>query len=102
MAWTSEYPNMNAFRKTGIVLISDEVQSDFARTGKMFALEHVGVSPHLITMNKSMAGGTTLSAIVVNEKLLDRANALGVRLTVRLKKLPSTTRPFLMHGDRAP
>ncbi|WP_370870281.1 aminotransferase class III-fold pyridoxal phosphate-dependent enzyme, partial [Hydrogenophaga sp.] len=45
----------------GILLVADEVQTGFARTGKMFAMEHYGVSPDLMTMAKSMAGGTTLS-----------------------------------------
>ena len=55
----------------GIVLIADEVQSGFARTGKMFAMEHFGVSPDLITMAKSMAGGTTLSAVVGKTAIMD-------------------------------
>ena len=55
----------------GIVLIADEVQTGFARTGKMFALEHYGVSPDLMTMAKSMAGGTTLSAVVGRTPIMD-------------------------------
>jgi len=55
----------------GIVLIADEVQTGFARTGKMFALEHHGVSPDLMTMAKSMAGGTTLSAVVGRAPIMD-------------------------------
>ena len=55
----------------GIVLIADEVQSGFARTGKMFAMEHFGVSPDLMTMAKSMAGGTTLSAVVGKTAIMD-------------------------------
>jgi 4-aminobutyrate aminotransferase len=55
----------------GIVLIADEVQSGFARTGKMFAMEHFGVSPDLMTMAKSMAGGTTLSAVVGKTSIMD-------------------------------
>ena len=55
----------------GIVLIADEVQSGFARTGKMFAMEHFGVSPDLMTMAKSMAGGTTLSAVVGKAAIMD-------------------------------
>ncbi len=55
----------------GIVLIADEVQTGFARTGKMFALEHYGVSPDLMTLAKSMAGGTTLSAVVGKTSIMD-------------------------------
>jgi 4-aminobutyrate aminotransferase len=55
----------------GIVLIADEVQTGFARTGKMFAMEHFGVSPDLMTMAKSMAGGTTLSAVVGKSSIMD-------------------------------
>ena len=55
----------------GILLIADEVQSGFARTGKMFAMEHFGVSPDVMTMAKSMAGGTTLSAVVGRTAIMD-------------------------------
>lgn len=48
----------------GIVLIADEIQSGFCRTGKTFAIEHTGVEPDLITMAKSLAGGFPLSALV--------------------------------------
>jgi 4-aminobutyrate aminotransferase len=55
----------------GIVLIADEVQTGFARTGKMFAMQHFGVSPDLMTMAKSMAGGTTLSAVCGKQAIMD-------------------------------
>ena len=55
----------------GIVLIADEIQTGFARTGKMFAMEHFGVSPDLMTLAKSMAGGTTLSAVVGRADIMD-------------------------------
>ena len=55
----------------GIVLIADEVQTGFARTGKMFAMEHFGVCPDLMIMAKSMAGGTTLSAVVGKTSVMD-------------------------------
>jgi 4-aminobutyrate aminotransferase len=55
----------------GILLIADEVQTGFARTGKMFAMEHYGVQPDLMTMAKSMAGGTTLSAVCGRAEVMD-------------------------------
>ncbi|MFP5466550.1 MAG: 4-aminobutyrate--2-oxoglutarate transaminase [Gammaproteobacteria bacterium] len=55
----------------GILLIADEVQTGFARTGRMFAMEHHGVKPDLITMAKSMAGGTTLSAVSGRQAVMD-------------------------------
>ena len=55
----------------GILLIADEVQTGFARTGRMFAMEHYGVSPDLMTLAKSMAGGTTLSAVCGKAAVMD-------------------------------
>jgi 4-aminobutyrate aminotransferase len=62
----------------GILLIADEVQTGFARTGKMFAMEHYGVSPDLVTMAKSMAGGTTLSAVSGRAEVMDAPNPGGL------------------------
>ncbi len=115
---------MQALRKEcdehGILLIYDEVQTGFGRTGKLFAAEYYDVIPDIITMAKSLAGGTTLSAvcgkaevmdgpapgglggtyagnplaiaashavldIIEEEKLVERANVLGSKLTARLK-----------------
>ncbi|WP_201413196.1 4-aminobutyrate--2-oxoglutarate transaminase [Mesorhizobium sp. J8] len=115
---------MTALRKIcdqhGILLVADEVQTGFARTGKMFAMNHHDVAPDLTTMAKSLAGGFPLSAvtgraeimdapgpgglggtyggspigvaaahavldIIDEEKLCDRANALGARLKQRLE-----------------
>ena len=55
----------------GIVLILDEIQSGFGRTGKMFAIEHAGVEPDLITIAKSVAGGVPLSAVVGKAEIMD-------------------------------
>ena len=62
----------------GILLIADEVQTGFARTGKMFAMEHYGVSADIMTMAKSMAGGTTLSAVVGRSEVMDAPNPGGL------------------------
>ena len=62
-----------------ILMIADEVQSGFGRTGKMFAIEHSGVEPDLMTMAKSMADGMPISAIVGTDKYMDASgpNSLG-------------------------
>ena len=106
----------------GIVFIADEIQTGFARTGKMFAMQHHDVLPDIMTMAKSLAGGVPLSAVcgraeimdapapgglggtyaanalaiasahavldvIEDEKLCDRANALGARLKQRLSAI---------------
>jgi len=117
---------MKALRKIcdthGIMLIADEVQTGFGRTGKMFAMEHYDVKPDLICVAKSLAGGFPLSGVIgradvmdvpaagglggtyggnplacaaalavldifEEEKLLDRANAIGARLHQRLASM---------------
>lgn len=55
----------------GILLIADEVQTGFARTGKMFAMEHFGVAPDLMTLAKSLAGGMPLSAVCGRAEFMD-------------------------------
>ncbi len=62
----------------GILLIADEIQTGFARTGKMFAIEHSGVTPDLMTVAKSLAGGFPLSAVVGRKALMDKANPGGL------------------------
>ncbi len=62
----------------GILLIADEVQTGFARTGKMFAMEHHHVAPDLTTMAKSLAGGFPLSAVTGRAELMDSPNPGGL------------------------
>ena len=62
----------------GILLIADEVQSGFARTGKLFAMQHYGVEPDLITLAKSLAGGFPLSAVSGRAELMDAPAAGGL------------------------
>ncbi|WP_256748963.1 4-aminobutyrate--2-oxoglutarate transaminase [Mesorhizobium sp. Mes31] len=106
----------------GMLLIADEVQTGFARTGKMFAMDHHDVAADITTMAKSLAGGFPLAAVtgraeimdapgpgglggtyggspigvaaahavldvIEEEKLCDRANALGGRLKQRLQSI---------------
>jgi 4-aminobutyrate aminotransferase len=55
----------------GIVLIADEIQTGFGRTGKMFAMEHFGVVPDLMTIAKSLAAGVPLSAVTGRAEIMD-------------------------------
>jgi 4-aminobutyrate aminotransferase/(S)-3-amino-2-methylpropionate transaminase len=55
----------------GILLIADEIQSGFARTGRMFAIEHSGVVPDMITVAKSLAGGLPLSGVIGKAEIMD-------------------------------
>lgn len=66
---------MQALRKIcdahGILLIADEVQTGFARTGKLFAMEYYNVKADLMTMAKSLAGGFPLSGVVGRAEIMD-------------------------------
>ena len=57
--------------KHGILLICDEVQSGFARTGKLFACEYAGIEPDMITIAKSLAGGFPLSGVIGKAEIMD-------------------------------
>ena len=58
-------------KKHGILLLIDEVQSGFGRTGKMFGIEHYGVEPDIMTMAKGIAAGFPLSAFIAREEIAD-------------------------------
>jgi len=53
----------------GLLMIADEIQTGFCRTGKMFAMEHEGVTPDIMTVSKSMGSGLPISAIVFRKEL---------------------------------
>jgi len=59
----------------GIVLVADEVQTGFGRTGRMFAMEHFEVEPDLMVIAKSIAGGLPLSGVVGRAEIMDGAHA---------------------------
>jgi 4-aminobutyrate aminotransferase/(S)-3-amino-2-methylpropionate transaminase len=63
----------------GIVLVADEVQTGFGRTGRMFAMEHFDVQPDLITVAKSIAAGLPLSGVLGRAEIMDgpHAGAIG-------------------------
>lgn len=73
---------MQALRKIcdehGILLICDEIQTGFARTGKMFATEHADVIPDMMTLAKSLAGGFPLSAVVGRAEIMDAPHPGGL------------------------
>ncbi|MDA1194892.1 MAG: 4-aminobutyrate--2-oxoglutarate transaminase [Planctomycetota bacterium] len=62
----------------GILLVADEVQSGFGRTGRMFAMEHAGVVPDLMTMAKSLADGLPLSGVVGKAAVMDAPDPGGL------------------------
>lgn len=66
---------MRALRKKteelGIVLICDEIQTGFGRTGKLFGFQHSGIQPDLVTVAKSLAGGLPISGVVGRAEIMD-------------------------------
>ena len=73
---------MRALRKVaddhGILLIADEVQTGFARTGKMFAMEHYDVEADLMCIAKSLAGGFPLSGVIGRASIMDATDPGGL------------------------
>jgi 4-aminobutyrate aminotransferase / (S)-3-amino-2-methylpropionate transaminase / 5-aminovalerate transaminase len=68
------YPTLTEIcRRHGILLIADEVQTGFARTGAMFACERLGLEPDLVTMAKSLSGGLPLAAVTGRAEVMDVA-----------------------------
>ncbi len=67
--------------KYGIVLIVDEVQTGFGRTGKMFAIEHSGVVPDIVTTAKSMGGGMPIAGVTGKAEIMDSVHAGGLGTT---------------------
>jgi len=65
-------------RENGIVFVADEIQTGFARTGAMFACEHEGVVPDLITTAKGIAGGLPLAAVTGRAEIMDAPHVGGL------------------------
>jgi 4-aminobutyrate aminotransferase/(S)-3-amino-2-methylpropionate transaminase len=65
-------------QRYGIVLVADEVQSGFGRTGRMFGYQHAGIEPDLVVMAKSLAAGLPLSAVVGKSAIMDAPMAGGL------------------------
>ena len=80
------YPVPPGFLKTlrkicdehGIVMVVDEIQTGFGRTGKLFAVEHAGIEPDLITVAKSLAGGFPLSGVIGKAQIMDSVEPGGL------------------------
>jgi 4-aminobutyrate aminotransferase/(S)-3-amino-2-methylpropionate transaminase len=62
----------------GIVMIADEVQTGFGRTGRLFAVEHTGVEPDIVTMAKALGAGMPIAATTGRAEIMDAAHVGGV------------------------
>ena len=72
-------PGLSEFAtKNGIVFIADEVQTGFARTGAMFAIEHEGVVPDMITTAKGLGGGLPIAGITGRAEIMDSVHQGGL------------------------
>jgi 4-aminobutyrate aminotransferase/(S)-3-amino-2-methylpropionate transaminase len=70
------YPILSAIcQKYGILMIADEVQTGFARTGAMFACERLGFEPDMVTMAKSLTGGLPMAAVTGRAEIMDAPGA---------------------------
>ena len=69
---------INLCNDNGIVFIADEIQTGMGRTGKMFAMEHWGVEPDLVTVAKSLAAGMPLSSVVGKKEMMDAPHVGGL------------------------
>jgi len=65
-------------RDNGILFIADEIQTGMGRTGRMFAIEHWGVQPDLMTVAKSLAAGMPLSAVVGKKEIMETVHPSGL------------------------
>jgi 4-aminobutyrate aminotransferase / (S)-3-amino-2-methylpropionate transaminase / 5-aminovalerate transaminase len=65
-------------QRHGIVLIADEIQTGFGRTGTMFGFEHAGIRPDVVTVAKSLAGGFPLSGVVGKAEIMDAPSPGGL------------------------
>jgi 4-aminobutyrate aminotransferase/(S)-3-amino-2-methylpropionate transaminase len=65
-------------RDNCILFVADEIQSGMGRTGKMFAIEHWGVEPDLVTVAKSLAAGMPLAAVVGRQEIMDAVHPWGL------------------------
>ncbi len=64
--------------KYGILMVADEVQTGFGRTGTLFAMEQFGVEPDMFTLAKSIAGGIPLSGVVGRRDIMDAPHVGGI------------------------
>lgn len=65
----------------GIVMIADEVQTGFARTGRLFAVEHAGIEPDIVTVAKSLGGGLPIAGVIAKAEIVDAVPPGGLGAT---------------------